>query len=181
MKRNQNNIPAGLFVLLGVLLAGVTACGNKENTAPAPAPPVQQQKQVKPVQQQVSSVQTLSTAQQFDFSKRKDPFKPLVIAQQKQPQPVGSLREPAKGALPIHSYEISQFKLIGIALGKDGRAMVTDPEGKGYVLKVGTTIGRNNGTVTAITSAGVTVQEQYVDDNGKRHTTKAHITLPRKQ
>jgi type IV pilus assembly protein PilP len=77
---------------------------------------------------------------------------------------------------------VSQFKLIGIITGgRENQAMVTDPAGKGYVLKVGMLIGKNEGKIVAITSGGVDIIEQFKDDNGRVRKENIKLTLPRKQ
>jgi len=119
---------------------------------------------------------------QFDFSGKKDPFKPdLAVKAVTAPLPE-DLRKALKDGLPIHSFDVSQFKLIGIVTGaKENQAMVTDPNGKGYVLKTGMTIGKNDGRVTAVTMNGVDVIEQFKDDSGRVRKENIRITLPRKQ
>jgi type IV pilus assembly protein PilP len=64
---------------------------------------------------------------------------------------------------------------------KENHAMVVDPNGKGYVLKPGMTIGKNDGRVTAIKNNGVDVVEQFKDDSGRVRKENIRITLPRKQ
>jgi type IV pilus assembly protein PilP len=59
--------------------------------------------------------------------------------------------------------------------------MVVDPNGKGYVLKQGMTIGKNEGTITLITSAGFDVVEQFRDDSGKIRKETINVLLPKKQ
>ena len=72
--------------------------------------------------------------------------------------------------------------MIGIITGgRENQAMVTDPGGKGYVLKVGMLIGKNDGKITSINSSGVDVLEQFRDDNGRVRKEKIKLTLPRKQ
>jgi len=92
------------------------------------------------------------------------------------------MKKALQGGLPIHSFDVSQFRLIGIITGaKENQAMVVDPNGKGYVLKTGMTIGKNDGRVTAIRINGVDVVEQFKDDNGRVRKENIRITLPRKQ
>ena len=87
-----------------------------------------------------------------------------------------------RNALPIHSFDVSQFKLIGIITGgRENQAMVTDPGGKGYVLKVGMSIGKNDGKIISISSNGVGILEQFKDDNGRVRKENIKLTLPRKQ
>ena len=92
------------------------------------------------------------------------------------------MKKALKGGLPIHSFDVSQFRLIGVITGaKENQAMVVDPNGKGYVLKTGMTIGKNDGRITAVNINGVDVVEQFKDDSGRVRKENIKITLPRKQ
>ncbi|MDD5286603.1 MAG: pilus assembly protein PilP [Desulfuromonadaceae bacterium] len=171
-----------------VIFCTLVFLGCKKEQPPA-TPPVKKAIAApatpKPVLKPVSSALRLPPppVNQFDFSSKKDPFKPYVV--QVKPvsaQSVEQARKSLKDSLPIHSLDVSQFKLIGIVTGgKGNRAMVTDMSGKGYVLKVGMTIGRNNGKVVSITNDGVEVVEQFKDDNGRVRKENIKLTLPRKQ
>ena len=158
-------------------------CNKKEQTAvPQAAMPAKQV--VKPVQKAVSSNKLASPVpgNQFDFSGKKDPFKPFVVAKPSNPVGTGDLKKTIQDGLPIHSFDVSQFRLIGIVTGgKENQAMAIDPNGKGYVLKVGMSIGKNDGRIMTISSGGVDVLEQFKDDNGRVRKENIRITLPRKQ
>ncbi len=179
-----NNLRTAALLAVIATSFVVPGCGKKEQPAqPAPAKPAVSSpaQQNKPVQQPMSSSSKPAPppVAQFDFSTKKDPFKPYVIV---KPVPVLGAAASNKAALPIHSFDVSQFKLIGIVTGgKTNQAMVTDPNGKGYVLKSGMTIGKNDGRITAITNSGVEILEQFRDDNGRVRKEHIKITLPRKQ
>ena len=183
-----------LIVYSFVIVVSLVACKKNEpapdvkNISPKPvAVPVNQQ--VKPVQSVASSSKiNLSTPKidnngnQFDFSNKKDPFKPGIVAKNSVTQASSDANRPTISVLPIHSFDVSQFRLIGIISGaKDSQAMVIDPNGKGYVVKQGMTIGKNEGRIVAITALGVDVLEQFKDDNGRIRKENIRITLPRKQ
>jgi len=175
------------MILLGITVA-FAGCKKKEPQPVAPQTTAAAAKpadaQPKPVLKPASSALKLPPppVNQFDFSTKKDPFKPFAVVKAAPAVTQESERKVISGALPIHSFDVSQFKLIGIVIGdKDNRAMVTDPSGKGYVLKVGMTIGKNAGRVTAITTGGVNVLEQFRDDNGRVRKENIRIALPRKQ
>jgi type IV pilus assembly protein PilP len=177
--------------VVALLLLSALACGCKKNeqstpvvATPTPAQPKQQTLNV--IQKAMSStVVKLSAAQtgnQFDFSGKKDPFKPDISVKAASAPMQDDLKKTLNNGLPIHSFDVSQFKLIGIITGaKENQAMVLDPSGKGYVLKIGMTIGKNEGRVTAITMSGVEVVEQFKDDSGRVRKENIKITLPRKQ
>jgi type IV pilus assembly protein PilP len=178
------------LVAAGVVVSTLSSCKKNEEPAPAHPAPAQPLKsalpqQLKPVQKQVSSAIKLPPApvNQFDFSNKKDPFKPFVIVKASQAPVADNLPKRVRNAaLPIHNFDVNQFKLIGIVTGDNqNKAMVVDPNGKGYVIKVGMTIGKNEGLITSITHSGVDVVEQFRDDNGRVRKETIKITLPRKQ
>ena len=165
----------------------LTACDKKQEPV-TPSVPVKPAKVVvmppKPVQKQTSSALSLPppSVNQFDFSNKKDPFKPFVAVKTESKNITESIKKVQLNSLPIHSFDVNQFKLIGIITGgRQNQAMVTDPAGKGYVLKTGMTIGKNDGKIVLISSNGVDIIEQFKDDNGRVRKENIKLTLPRKQ
>lgn len=182
----QKNNSLILVVSAVALSVAMTACGKKDAGAPepraaaAPAPKTAD----KPVQKQASSSAKLPVAagNQFDFSNKKDPFKPYMNVKAAVAPTADQAKRARLEGLPIHRYDVGQFRVIGIVTGaKDNQAMVVDPTGKGYVLKSGMLIGKNEGRISAITANGIEVVEQFKDDNGKNRKEVIKLTLPRKQ
>jgi type IV pilus assembly protein PilP len=191
MKLNlqKNNIYYVMMLvsLLFISLFSFQGCNRSEqhqNVVPTSSiPSTAEKQQIKAVQKPVSSSLKLASppVNQFDFSSKKDPFKPYAVMKSTS---LLSKSKPndSKPVLPIHSFDVSQFKLIGIITGgKENQAMVTDPNGKGYVLKTGMTIGKNDGKIVSVTNGGVDILEQFRDDNGRVRKENIKITLPRKQ
>jgi len=161
----------------------ITGC-DKNEEKPAAAPATTQTQPVKPVLKPMSAPLRVTPApvNQFDFSTKKDPFKPFVIAKPETAPTKESRARSARAGLPIHSFDVSQFKLIGIITGgRENFAQVIDPNGKGYILKKGMAIGKNDGKVVAIANSGVEILEQFKDDNGRVRKENIKLTLPRKQ
>jgi type IV pilus assembly protein PilP len=185
-KLHQKNRYSVKFAVVFVcVLLCATACKKDQPRPVAPAQPPKAAVPPKPVQKPASSALRLPDppVNQFDFSNKKDPFKPFVVV-----KPPPKHFSPGNGGgrplpdLPIYRYDVNQFKLIGIITGGQGnKAMVTDPAGKGYVLKVGMLIGKNEGKIVVINSGGVDVIEQFKDDNGRVRKENIKLTLPRKQ
>jgi len=182
------NLPRNSGACLLVFVLGVAllfaGCNKKEQKPAPPAPAAKPAvPQPKPVQKPVSSSLKLPPApvNQFDFSNKKDPFKPFV-AVKAEPNGPGTRGRTSINALPIHRFDVRKFRLIGIITGgRENLAEVVDPNGKGYVLKVGMTIGSNEGRIVSIGTSGVEVLEQFRDENGKVRKERVRITLPRKQ
>jgi type IV pilus assembly protein PilP len=167
--------------VLAVLLLVAVGC-NKKQQGPSPVAPSVAAKPKVIVQKPVSSV-GLQSAQTntFDFSTRKDPFKPYVSVKAATPAELTKQRREMKPVLPLHSFDVNEFKLIGAIIDPKGnKAMVKDPGGKGYVLKVGMTIGKNEGKIVRIDLSGVDVVEQFRDENSKIRKETVRIPLLRK-
>ena len=110
-------------------------------------------------------------AVKMDESQR-DPFRPTTLRAKTE---VVRTRE---NVSPLERFELSQLKLVGIVWDtKDPRAMVEDSGGLGYVVKVGTPIGTNDGKVKAIYRNEVVVEELYSDDYGARKKRDVGIKL----
>jgi len=85
-----------------------------------------------------------------------------------------------KVVTPLQRYDLDQLRIIGIIWGiSSPRAMVTSPDGKGYVVQKGTLIGKNWGKVSRITQDEVIISEEYRDFEGKLIVTEVPLKLPK--
>jgi type IV pilus assembly protein PilP len=76
---------------------------------------------------------------------------------------------PRENLSPLERFDLSQLKIVGVVWDiKEPRAMVEDSAGLGYVIKVGTPIGSNDGRVKAIQRDQIVVEENYEDAYGAR-------------
>ena len=65
-------------------------------------------------------------------------------------------------------YDLSQYRLIGVMWGDDEpKALVTDPRGNSTILEIGSSLGRSNGRVQAISEAGVELIEEFHASTGE--------------
>ncbi|SNB46189.1 pilus assembly protein PilP [Geobacter sp. DSM 9736] len=175
MRKNKDAIV--VLLLLALLLWG---CKKEEQVQTSPPPKPEQVAKQQPVQKQTSSAMVQQNPQQFDFSKAKDPFKPF-IAQPPKPAPATDHSRSGSG-LPMESFELSRFRVAGIVIGhKQSSALIIDPNGKGYVVKPGMSIGTSNGRITRISAAAVEVEEKYVADNGRARKRTVVLSLPQKK
>jgi len=108
------------------------------------------------------------------YSGQRDPFQPLAL----KPRAVS---KPRANRSPLERYEIGQLKLVGILWnGKEPSAMVEDTTGLGYIVRVGSAIGLNEGKVKSITATDVVIEETYVDFYGatKRRDMRMKLSTP---
>lgn len=90
----------------------------------------------------------------------RDPFRPMTLRAKVNTRSRENLS-------PLERLDLSQLKVVGIIWDiKEPRAMVEDTAGLGYVVKVGTPIGSNDGTVKAIHRNQVVVEESTADIYG---------------
>ena len=102
---------------------------------------------------------------------KRDPFQPL-------PLKVKATRRPRENLSPLERYELGQLQLVGIVWdAKEPRAMVEDAAGLGYIVKVGTPIGPNEGKIKAIRPTEVVVEESYIDFYGARKNRQVTMKL----
>jgi len=101
----------------------------------------------------------------------RDPFRPMTL----RPKINTRARE---NLSPLEQKDLSQLKVVGIIWDiKEPRAMVEDTAGLGYVVKVGTPIGSNDGTVKAIHRNQVVVEESSADVYGVRRKRDVNMNL----
>ncbi len=171
------------IILLSVAFLFVTVgCGG--GTAPL-SPPVAkkaasvEKKKAKPVQvQEQAEKRELEQKQQVEFAYnppgKPDPFKPFF-----QLTPEKRSRSPLT---PLQEYDLGHLKLVAIITIPEGNiALVEDSLGKGYFVRKGTVIGKNEGKVKQILKDMVTVEEVYEDVWGQRKVNEVSLFLHRSE
>lgn len=83
---------------------------------------------------------------------------------------------------PLQRYDVEQYRLSGVVLGMSvPKAMVSSPDGKTYILKIGTKVGKNGGKVSRIDNDGVLVEETLRDFSGEIRVNTILIALPKRK
>jgi type IV pilus assembly protein PilP len=113
-----------------------------------------------------------------------NPFQPLVVERkEKAATPPAKKVEAAKKereglGTPLERLDLDELKLVAVVWDiPKPRAMVEDKGGKGYILSVGTRIGKNQGQVSKITPEGVVVREKTETPEGKMKTREHPLRL----
>jgi type IV pilus assembly protein PilP len=107
----------------------------------------------------------------FSTAGRRDPFRPFTLNTRTHSRPRETLS-------PLERYELGQLRLVGVVWQiKEPSAMIEDSAGLGYVVKVGTLIGPNEGKVKAIKPDQIIVEETYVDLFGGKKRREVNIKL----
>ena len=111
------------------------------------------------------------SAGNFSTTGKRDPFRPFTLSTRTNGRPRESLS-------PLERYDLGQLKLVGIVWHvKEPTAMIEDSIGLGYIVKVGTPIGANEGKVKAIKPNEIVIEETYVDLYGAKKKREVNIKL----
>ena len=174
-KRKSSEV-VGVLILIGFLLM-LAGCGGGTPSVPAPAKgkaaPVEKKAVVEPKPGEKPGVATKAEPEYaYNPAGKPDPFKPFI---QLTPTKAGVKGVPLT---PLQRYETNQLKLVAIIAAREGNvALVEDSAGKGYFLKKGTAIGKNDGKVTQILKDRVIIQEFEQDISGQTNQTKQNEVL----
>ncbi len=153
-----------LTVLAVILLA---ACGKDEKPKATPmrpmAPPMAA------VEPEAGGVE-LDEDYRYDPEGKPDPFESFVrVKLSADSDDISS---------PLESFDLSQLIVTGIVWAtRDARALIEDPSGKGYIVGVGTAIGKNRGKVIKIEDNRVMVKETYIDFHDIATTKEVELLL----
>ncbi len=143
---------------------------------PAVAPPVSQTEQ-KPVV-------TESAQPQFYSAKGKiDPFLPLIRTEEKAVAGT-DVREkkPQRVLTPLEKLDLSQIRLVAVVLAEsDNLAMVEETSGKGYVVRIGTYIGKNEGRVEKILKDRIVIKEVVKNFRGETVSHSREMKLHKQE
>jgi type IV pilus assembly protein PilP len=105
--------------------------------------------------------------QSYQAKIRLDPFAPLI---QEKPPASPEPKKPEKPRrilTPLEKMTLSQLKLVAIVMGENWKiAMVEEATGKGYEVRIGTYMGKNEGQVVDIQFDRIVVREMVVDVKG---------------
>jgi type IV pilus assembly protein PilP len=104
----------------------------------------------------------------YDSAGRRDPFRPPRSGTVRSGEP----------QTPLQRYEIGQLRLVAVIYDtRDPRAVVEDDQGLGYIVRVGTPIGLNGGTVRSIERGRVQITESAVDYYGEQRLNEVTMEL----
>ena len=167
-----------LLAVSVVFLFLVSGCGG--GTAPPPAVPraktsAGESKKAQPVQIAEKGEKEAAKKEEPEFSYnpvgKADPFRPFIqVTPEKIPK--------SAFLTPLQKYDISQLRLVAIITLPEGSvALVEDQQGRGYFLKRGTAIGRNDGKVKAIQKDRVIIEEAYSDVLGQDKVNEISLFL----
>ncbi len=115
----------------------------------------------------------------YDPRGKIDPFEPLL---KQEPVKKGKKKEIERkkciARTPLQKADLSQFQLVAVIQKASGnRALVVEPSGKGYVLKMNTAIGIHCGQVIEIMKNSLIVEEEVEDLYGELKKQKRELKI----
>ena len=111
-----------------------------------------------PVATETQKPETATATYEYNAVGRRDPFASLLMQM---------ATEKRKGAPPLESYDVADFRLTAILWNKSGfYALVLSPDGKNLTLRIGMTIGLHGGKIFKITTDSVIIREFLKDYRG---------------
>lgn len=103
---------------------------------------------------------------------RRDPFRPFTLDMRPD--------VPRVALTPLQRYELGQLTVVGTVWAVNPpRAMLEDSAGMGFIVTIGTPIGRNGGVVTGIEPERVIVEERLIDLYGKEQVNRVVMETPK--
>lgn len=175
----RNKVMYFLLSLSIAFLFFVAGCGGSS----PPSPPPQKMKSPTVEKKKVGGVKVAEKKEPekkeeaeyaYNPAGKPDPFKPFM-----QLAPGKELSR-AVPLTPLQKYEVSQLKLVAIITSSEENiALVEDATGRGYSLRKGTGIGRNDGRVKKILKDRVIIEEVYEDIFGQKKIHEISLFLHR--
>lgn len=165
-------------VSIGLALAALALAGCGED-APAPAAaPAAPAAPKKPAAAAATPEAAAAPVVPYQYAYnplgKRDPFR----------SPLEELRQGSQGAQveacnePLCQWDLDQLVLVAVVTGDANPiAMVEDPQGRGYIVKRNTKIGKQGGKVTQILRDSVTVTEFWTAPDGKVNPNPVSMRL----
>jgi type IV pilus assembly protein PilP len=158
----------GLLVLLVLAACGSSAPPPRRALPPPPPPKFTDDDAATKVQPQTIYVYT-------PIGKR-DPFQNVFAVKE-----VTAVKVPGRKPTPLQRWSLDQLRLSMAMTGTSTpMAMVEDPEGRGWPVRLGDFVGQNWGKVTSIQKDQIVVTETITDHaTGRVYPSNIPIKMPR--
>lgn len=103
----------------------------------------------------------------YDPTDKRDPFRSFIFMADTDDRD-------SRG--PLEQFDLAQLSVVAVVWGTERpRAVVADPSGRGYIVREGTYMGKNEGRIMEIVDNALVVKESYVDYFGD--TTTKDVTM----
>ncbi|RMG59686.1 MAG: hypothetical protein D6713_04870 [Deltaproteobacteria bacterium] len=166
---------ATLLLVLSLICVAFFSCGGKSEAPKPRAKVVKKVKKKAPAGEEKKAGETgKEEFPGYTATNLRDPFVPFIR------EKIVPVARKTRALTPLEKFDLGELKLVGILMkGNERVALVEDNQGKGYMVKKGTRIGKNGGVVTRITDETVVVVEEFYDFSGRRVKKEKTLALPK--
>ncbi|PIP02410.1 MAG: fimbrial assembly protein [Zetaproteobacteria bacterium CG12_big_fil_rev_8_21_14_0_65_54_13] len=134
-----------------------------------------------PESEMPDAMQHLVTAPDIDFANLRDPFASYlarVSSTGKNALLENQLQLSNREREALEGYDLGSLKLVAIfSMGGERVAMIEDSSNKGFIIRRGNYLGKNNGKIEKITGDTVFLVEQVLDPAGDIIDRQVTLTL----
>jgi type IV pilus assembly protein PilP len=125
------------------------------------------------------AMQHMVKAPKVDIEAMRDPFASYLSRMAERSKEIlAARRATSRPHEELENFDLSTLQLVAVMrMGKRRVAMVQDSTGKGYMVRVGSYMGKNNGRVKKITDDSLMLVEQVVNPAGDIVNHKVTLTL----
>ena len=103
---------------------------------------------------------------------KKDPFRNYF-------GDMATLNKEKKIVSELQNFDMTDLRLVAVVYGiTDPRAVVVAPDGKSYIVRIGSFIGKNWGKISRILPDKLEIIETYKDPLGRKIINKLYLELP---
>ncbi len=168
-----------LMVIFSMILGTGLAFGQTENQDKAVKPPI---KSVEKANAKVpDAMQHMVKGPNVDIASLRDPFASylaLLASRGRQTLAEQQAHLATRTREELENFNLATLKLVAtMRMGKERVAMVEDSVGKGYVVRRGNYMGKNNGRIKKITDSSLQLIEQVVNPAGDIVDRQVTLTL----
>jgi len=127
------------------------------------------------------AMKSMMKAPKVDYQHLRDPFVSYLVTLSERGQALLREREARLSNRPrevLENFDLSTLKLVAIyTMGGDRVAMIQDNTGKGYIVRRGNYMGKNNGRIEKIGNNSLYLVEQVLDPAGQITDRQVTLTL----
>ena len=174
----QNKINAFVWVACLILASVLAGCANEYQIEPydykAEYERVSKTKSTENKTKEIDITDIAQRRSNYRYSAvgKKDPFRNYF-------GDMASLNKEKKIVSELQNFDVTDLRLSAIIYGiTDPKAVVIAPDGKSYIVKNGSFIGKNWGKISRILPDKLEIVETYKDPLGRKIINKLYLELP---
>ena len=161
-----------------ILLAMLVGCANEYQIEPfdfkAEYDKISKTKttETKTKEINISDIAQRKSNYRYSAVGKKDPFRSYF-------GDMAAMNKEKKIVSELQNFDVSDLRLTAIVWGiSEPRATIVAPDGKSYIVKTGSFIGKNWGKISRILPDKIEIVETYKDPLGRKIINKLYLELP---